>query len=879
MAGRKTPVMQQHAAAKRLHPDAIVFFRLGDFYEMFEDDAVVCARLLDLTLTSRNKGKPDEVPMAGVPHHAAHAYIKKLLDLGHKVAVCEQMADPATVKGIVPREVVRILTPGTVTDREHLEAATNNWLCGVDIASDAVGMAVLDVSTGELRAALVGDLASAMAELSRANAREVLVGEARSADRGGATSEYSLAPATMDLDAAIAALGATVRGALRRDDDLNDAAAADLLGALASDAVHLAPAARRAAARALRYARACNPGADIPVRRIIEWDPATTLLIDPVTQRHLELVESMSGSRETTLLGAIDLTETPAAARLLRRRLLSPLTDVARIRRRLDLVELFVEHPRLRADLRACLREVGDLERLGVRAALGEATPRDLGALRDGLGAARHAVDVLDAIESASEREVLGIASARPDTVDDVENELATALVDRPPVQQKEGAIFRAGYDSELDELTSLKQNGAERMVDLEARLKAATDIGTLKVRYTRVFGWYVEISRSHAARAPKEWRRKQTVANGERFTLPELDDLADRITMAEERHRARELALFDDLLARVKAQSARVAELASRLARWDVGAALAEVAHRYDYRRPDVEDSSGLSLVDARHPVVERLAAAGRFVPNDVRLDTDGERLWVVTGPNMAGKSTLLRQTALVVILAQMGSYVPARSARIGLVDRVLSRVGASDNLARGESTFMVEMRETAEILRRATRRSLVILDEIGRGTSTFDGLAIAWAVAEYLDEVVGCRTLFATHYHELTALAESSEHAANVSVTAQEVDGDVIFLHRLMRGSASRSYGVAVAKLAGLPESVLARARALLESLEQGRGAPGPQSRKATSTSQLDLFSGQRQPNPAHQEVLDTLRAVDVERMTPLEALQLIARLKSRV
>ena len=868
MSGRTTPVMQQHAAAKRAYPDAVVFFRLGDFYEMFEDDAVLCARLLDLTLTSRNKGKPDEVPMAGVPHHAAHSYVARLLELGHKVAICEQLADPATVKGIVPRDVVRVLTPGTVTHADHLNAATNNWLAALDVGPAAVGIALLDVSTGELRAAELPDVAAILAELARAAPREALVGAMAGAESAVAGVEAALSSAVEGLVA-------------RSDEPLGEDETTAALGALAPDSAFITPPARRAAARALRYARRCNPGTELSVRRLAEWDPSRAMRLEPVVQRHLELIESMGGGRQATLLGVLDVTCTAPGARLLRRRLLAPLAEVARIRRRLDLVELFVDNPRLRSDFRDALGEVSDLERLAVRTSMGEGTPRDLGALRDGLVAAERAVAVLESVQDRAQREVLGLGEQRLDTVTELADELSRALVDRPPAQHREGAIFRQGFDPKLDEQAAFRQTGAERMVELEARLRQATDIPTLKVRYTRVFGWYVEVSRSHVVRAPKEWRRKQTVANGERYTLPELDDLADKITMAEERHRERELALLAELTERVRGAAGRVMDLAARIARWDVAAALAEVAHRYDYARPEVDESDIVELVEARHPVVERLAAAGRFVPNDVKLDLGAERLWIVTGPNMAGKSTLLRQTALAVIVAQMGGYVPAKSARIGVVDRVLSRVGASDNLARGESTFMVEMRETAEILRRASRRSLVIVDEIGRGTSTFDGLAIAWAVAEYLDEVVGCRALFATHYHELTALSDSSAHVGNVSVSAQELADDVVFLHRLVRGPASRSYGVAVAKLAGLPESVLGRARALLELFESGNlggEAPRPHRRPGKATPQLDLFSGSA-PDGKQEEVILTLRSLDVDRMTPMEALQLLARLKKRL
>jgi DNA mismatch repair protein MutS len=435
--------------------------------------------------------------------------------------------------------------------------------------------------------------------------------------------------------------------------------------------------------------------------------------------------------------------------------------------------------------------------------------------------------------------------------------------------------VFRSGYDRELDELGELEKSGAERMVELESRLRTETGIGSLKLRYTRVFGWYIEVTRTHAARVPEAFRRKQTVATGERYTTPELDELADRILHAEERRRERELLLLKELVRRAGAANERIGALARLVSRWDVASTLAEVAHRHDYTRPAVDDSDAIVIRDGRHPVVERLAARGRFVPNDVTLSLDAERLWLVTGPNMAGKSTLLRQVALTVVLAQMGSYVPARSARIGLCDRVLSRVGASDNVSRGESTFMVEMRETAEILRTATRRSLVILDEIGRGTSTFDGLAIAWAVAEHLDDAIGCRALFATHYHELTELAARSRHVANVSVSARELDDDVVFLYRIERGAASRSYGVAVAKLAGLPESVLARARAMLATLEAGEErTSGP------AHPQLGLFTPSSEAaDPASREVVDTVRGLDPDRLTGIEALQLLARLKARL
>ncbi len=864
MAASKTPVMQQHAEAKSAHPDAVLFFRLGDFYEMFGDDAVLCAEVLDLTLTSRNKGKPDEIPMAGVPHHAAHGYIGRLLAAGHKVAICEQMADPKTTKGIVPRAVVRVITPGTTTHDDHLTLRENNWLAALEVDTEHVGVAFFDLSTGELSLGRVSSVAGALGELARVRPREVLVGM-------GNTLANS---AEVNTAVRLAVAGALVS----LDPPLDAAELARLLPEAPARPVH-PRIATLAAARAVRFARACNPSAEVTPLRTTHWEPSDTLLIDPTAQAHLELVTASSGDARLTLLGTIDMTCSAGGSRLLRRRLLSPLTDVSQIRRRLDMVEVFVIHSALRDGLRRELAKVTDIERLSVRATFGEATPRELGKLRDGLLAAKAAVALLGELEDPALKETLE-THGPIDTLDDLTHELARALVERPPAQPKEGAVFQTGYDAELSELQSLCQSGAQHMVELETRLRSNVDIPTLKVRFTRVFGWYIEVGRPHVRRVPETWQRKQTVASGERYTLPELEELAEKIETAEERHRLRERELLNALLDRVKAHGQRLSSLATLLSRWDCAAALAEVAHRHDYVRPDINASQVLDIEDGRHPVVERWAASGRFVPNDVKLEVDAQRLWIITGPNMAGKSTLLRQTALITILGQMGSYVPARRASIGVVDRVLSRVGASDNLARGESTFMVEMRETAEILAYATQRSLVILDEIGRGTSTFDGLAIAWAVAEHLARVVRSRTLFATHYHEMTALGADS-HIANYSVSARELAGDIVFLHRLVSGPASQSHGVAVAKLAGLPQTVLARAHELLADFERHDGklpAPHPPRAQPAVPCQLSLF----QPanlSSAEKRVIEILQALDIDELSPREALTLVADLKHRL
>jgi DNA mismatch repair protein MutS len=601
----------------------------------------------------------------------------------------------------------------------------------------------------------------------------------------------------------------------------------------------------------------------------------------------------MDGETKGALLEQIDLTKTSPGARLLRRRLLAPRTNLVEIRRRLDSVELFVTQPGLRADVRARLSRVADLERIAVKLAVDRIGPRELAQLRASLAELpaldAALVDCPDALGLENLREALEASEPGSfvDRCEDIQRVLVSALVEDLPLRASDGAVFTDGFDAELDEARTLMTDGKRLIVELEGRLREQSQIASLKLRYTRVFGWYVEVTKSHLGKAPKAWRRKQTIATGERFTCDELDDLADKLSHAEERLSEREGELWSKLIADLAVHVERLRSLSTRLAVLDVASALAEVAHKGDYIRPEVDESLELFLEDARHPVVEHLAAAGHFVPNDVLLDAaptaaeDRSRLWIVTGPNMAGKSTFMRQVALAVILAHSGSFVPARRARIGIVDRVLTRVGASDNLSRGESTFMVEMKETANIVRRATRRSLVVLDEIGRGTSTYDGLSIAWAVAEHLHDIVGCRALFATHYHELTELAASAVRADNYSVSAREHAGTIVFFHKVQRGAASRSYGVACARLAGLPEPVLARAKAILDDLERSASLPGGTSSRAPraqrNDEQLGLFGGPPPPKAeAPSPAIDMLRALDVERITPLEALMTLAKLK---
>ena len=875
--GSDTPVMRQYLAAKAAHPDSLLFFRLGDFYEIFFEDAVIAAKALELTLTSRNKNAEEPIPMAGVPHHAVSGYVQRLLDQGFKVAICEQMADPSKVKGIVPREVVRIVTPSIAYDDTSLDARKNLFLAAVEVgAGGHVGVAAFDFSTGELSACESDSVEGAISEIVRLDPREILAG-------AGAG----------DLAVAVRA---ALPHAVVRDEATSipiDVAQAnaildEVLGAGEARRSGASELERVVAARCLALACRCEPGRKIPVSRLVRYELGDTLVLDDAAQRHLELVRTMDGETKGSLLAQIDMTRTAAGARLLRRRLLAPRTKPADIRRRLDGVELFVTQPGLRTEIRTRLDAIADLERIAVKLAVDRVGPRELVQLRTSLGELRPIDRALDECRDASAREALEIPKGQPfvDVCEDVAELLTKAVADEPPPRASDGGVFRDGFDKELDEARVLTRDGQRLIVELENRLREQAQIPSLKLRYTRVFGWYIEVTKTHLGKAPAAWRRKQTIATGERFTCDDLDELADKLAHAEERLSEREGALWTDLVRRLAAHTERLRAVASRLAMIDVASALAELAHRDDFVKPEVDDSSELVLEDARHPVVERLAAAGRFVPNDVLLDaatdapSDRSRLWIVTGPNMAGKSTFMRQVALAVILAQMGSFVPARKARIGVVDRVLTRVGASDNLARGESTFMVEMKETANILRRATRRSLVILDEIGRGTSTYDGMSIAWAVAEHLHDTAGCRALFATHYYELTELAAVCARAENHGVSAREHGGNIVFFHKVQKGAASRSYGVACARLAGLPEPVLARARAILEGLERAASsASGPpaiaQGRRAP---QLDLF-GEPQavaapppPNPA----IDMLHALDLDRMTPLEALTTLAKLK---
>jgi len=858
--------MEQFFRAKQEYPDALLFFRLGDFYEMFYEDAVQASALLELTLTSRGSdadGVP--IPMAGVPYHAAAGYISRLIEQGQRVAICEQLEDPSKVKGIVPREVVRVITPALALDSDAIDARRPNFLVAIVPDGTKFGFSVLELGAAEVSTTLFESESELLAELSRTEPRELL------------------------LHAGASALSKTVSRLLPRvavrntEQALLDRACSEpqieKVLALYPEPEKLAAASSDAVRLILRYTLDAQPTAPLDIQRVLTYDTANVLLLDEAAVRNLELVSTLGGERKGSLLSLIDDTQSAMGARLLRRRLLAPLSRVDAIRRRHDAVQLFVENRELRERLRTALARVGDMERLATRASLGVATPRDLGAIRQGLHQALEICGILTESAAHSVDDVLQRLHPT-DMCEDVRELLSTCLEVELPLVATQAGIFCLGHDPRIDELRELSTSSKDVILRMEERERQRTGISTLKIRYTKVFGYYIEITRSKAERVPPEYRRKQTVVSGERFTFDELETVQAKIVNADERLRAIEQEMFVELRTRIGVQAGRLRRLAAGLADLDVHTTLADVAHRHDYVRPLVDDSLELELSEARHPVVEVMVTRGSYVPNDVRLDVEKRRLMVITGPNMAGKSTTMRQTALAVIMAQVGGFVPAARARIGVCDRVFTRVGASDNLAAGQSTFMIEMQETANILRGASRRSLVILDEIGRGTSTYDGLSIAWAVAEHLHDVVQCRAMFATHYHELCDLADVRSGVVNYNVAAREHGEDVVFLHRLLPGAANRSYGIAVARLSGIPEIVLARARAILRALESGDGNVSGQkvARGDARSAQLSMFErADHNALPPPSVCETTLRELDIERMTPLEALNALARLKA--
>ena len=847
-----TPMFQQYAELKSQHPDAVLFFRMGDFYEVFYEDAELCSRALDLTLTARNKHDDRPIPMAGVPHHAAPGYVTRLTEQGHKVAIAEQVEDPAAAKGLVRREVVRVVTPGVVYDPTTLRAETHNWLVALcrPVPEGPVGLAFLDASTGDLRLTEVHQLPVALAEVVRLEPREVLVGPGI----GDVDWKDAGSPVLSHMEDEAWTLEEARR-------EVAHVCGADAASFGIDDGVGLC-----AAGAALRYARDRLGGNLSTIHHPVPYRVDGFMVLDRTTRRNLELTRTViDGRRKGSLLSLLDKAATSMGSRLLEEWLAFPLIDRAAIAGRQGAVAELVEQPRTRDDLREALKHVADIERIGARVGQGTAHARDLAALARTLHAAPLAVRAAQGLRSLH-----GLLPS--DLCDDVAADLHTWIVDDPPISLTEGGLIRSGAHAELDELTRLSLEGVGIIGEVEQRERKATGISSLRIRKNKVFGYFIEVTKANLHKVPSRFLRKQTLANAERYITPELKELEERVLGADERRKQLEYDLFVALRDRVAAHSARLASLARSLARLDALSALAEVAVARRWARPELSDEPVLELEGGRHPMVEEALKEERFVPNDVSLGP-GRQMVVLTGPNMSGKSTVMRQTALVALLAQIGSFVPAAKATVGLCDRIFTRVGAADDLRRGQSTFMVEMSETSAILHHATERSLVVLDEIGRGTSTYDGLSIAWAVAEDLVDRVGCRAMFATHYHELCELASDRPTVVNQSVAVSEFRGEIVFLRKLKEGGASRSYGIQCARLAGLPGPVIGRATSLLTRFE--KHAP------RNDRQQLSLFGVV--PNepvteaPAEEHpVVDALRALDPDDLSPRAAHQALYELR---
>jgi DNA mismatch repair protein MutS len=868
-AASVTPAMRQYLDAKRQYRDAIVFFRMGDFYEMFYEDALVAARALDLTLTSRSKDAGGAgIPMCGVPFHAVDGYLAKLVGKGFRVAICEQVEDPRKAKGLVKREVVRVVSPGTLTDANYLDAREPAYLMSI-VGGDTTGVALIDLSTGEFTTAEyhgVEGLQALADEITVLRPREiVLPAESK-------VTEQLPEIARLQLPITSAEPWGFEPEAARRT--LLDQLKAHGLEGFGLDG---RIAAVQAAGGLLAHLRGTQKADLAHVRSVTFKTVADCLIVDPITLKHLEVITGSEGALKGSLLHEIDRTVTVMAGRLLRAWLLRPLCALERIRDRLDAVEELAFRSTDRGKFRETLKSVHDLERLVARAALGTAGPRDLVALRQSLAAVPRIRMVLSEVQAPLLRSLV----AELDDLADVRDLIERTLIDEPGAFARDGGFTRDGVDPELDELKTISRSGRQVIAEMEDRERARTGINSLKVRFNRVFGYYIEISKANLHNAPPDYQRKQTIAGGERFTTPALKEYETKVLGADERILERELEIFEALRSQVAAEAPRIQDTARALATLDVLAALAETAAISNFTKPHVHDGDEFLAADTRHPVVERYAS-GAFVPNDIDLNGSTRHLVILTGPNMGGKSTYLRQAALLPLLAQIGSFVPAKDAKLPIVDRIFARVGASDNIARGQSTFMVEMQETANILHTASSRSLVVLDEIGRGTSTFDGLSIAWAVAEYLATNAKARpkTLFATHYHELTDLADALPGVVNAHVAAREWKDDIIFLRKIMPGRSDRSYGIQVARLAGLPGTVIARAKEILGGLERDEmsrggqptlsGAPGD-----PTISQLGLFA---QPVAgADNEIVRRLKDLDVDETTPRRALELLAELKT--
>jgi DNA mismatch repair protein MutS len=886
-----SPIRQQYLNIKRQHPDAILFFRMGDFFEMFDQDAELASRELELALTKRDWGRSEKSAMAGIPHHAADSYIARLIAKGYRVAICEQVSDPALAKGLVDREVTRVVTPGTVVDLAMLSAKRNNFLAAAVMRSDQVGFAYADITTGHFACTQFFSTQPEQAlaqEVARIQPAEVLVevsdvAPAPDLEEVGDSETESPADSGPALPGPGGPDGATVVTPYDRRAFREDTARLRLLehfevATLEPFGCESLPLAVRAAGAILAYVQETQRSALAHFTSLESYSTTGFMALDAHTRRNLELFESgRSGQTRGSLLSVVDLTRTPMGGRLLRRWLGEPLLDLARLCRRQEAVDAAYRNIASRARLGPTLGRISDLERLTNRAVQGIATPRDLGALASGL---RSVEEISAASPETEAPEGLAPILERIAPLPELATRLERALVASPPLTLADGGVIRPGYSAELDEIATATKGAHEWVAELEQSERERTGIANLKVGYNRVFGYYLEITKSQLGRVPDNYIRKQTLTTGERFFTSELKEYEALILNAHDRTVRLEQELFAELRAEVATLWAeRILRTARALAELDVVLALGEVASRQGYCRPELDEGDTIHIVAGRHPVVEASQRDAAFIPNDTQISTEEAQIVLLTGPNMAGKSTYLRQVALITLMAQIGSFVPAEAARIGLVDRIFTRIGAQDDLATGQSTFMVEMVETANILHHATRRSLVILDEIGRGTSTYDGLAIARAIVEYLhnNKRCGAKTLFATHYHELVELARTLPRVRACNVAVTEEDGQVIFLRKIVPGGTDKSYGIHVAQLAGIPRQVVRRAEEVLEELEQKGDAR--MRRKAMRDQvmpealQLSLFAGE--PDPLIEEI----RALPIDELTPLEAISQLYELQRKV
>jgi DNA mismatch repair protein MutS len=863
-----TPMMRQYRDNKARHPDAILLFRMGDFYEMFFEDAKKASRILDIALTTRDKNKEESVPMCGFPHHAASTYISRLLASGERVAVCDQMEDPRKAKGIVRREVTRVLTPGLTEDSRSLTADENHYLVSLIARGNAVGMAAFDLSTGDLLVTETTELSLAGQELRRLDPKEVIIADG--------LPEDSPLSRLLDDSLYVHRVEDWMRDQRTAVDALLDQySVQNLQGFGLNDHSPMTLAAGMIVSY-VRQTRADTPAHIKPPR---VYHLGNYMILDPATLRNLEIFKNLKdGTSNGTLIRLLDRTCTSMGARLLRQWMSYPLLDTSMIGRRSGAVESFVQNPVVRAELRHVLQDMGDMERIAGKISLKSALPRDLVLLRRSAETLPSVVSLLEGMNAPMLGQVRDM-----DDLSYVAHAIATVLVDEPPAGMKDGGVVRQGYDEQLDELRTMSRSGKEWIAGIESRERERTGIPNLRVGYNRVFGYYIEVTKSHQGKVPQDYVRKQTLVNAERYITEDLKEYELKILNAQERILELEEEIFSRLRAKLLEVIPRIQQTAAAIATLDVLLSLAEVAHQRGYVRPDVLTADQIHITDGRHPVVETFDLRETFVPNDVLLNRSSDQILIITGPNMAGKSTYLRMTALLVLMAQMGSFIPAKEASVGFVDRIFTRIGAADYLAFGQSTFMVEMNETADILHNATEQSLVLLDEVGRGTSTFDGLSIAWAVTEYLHDRPdgGPRTLFATHYHELVEIAQYKHRVQNYNIAVREWADRVVFLRKILPGGCSRSYGIQVAKLAGIPEQVIVRASELLANLEQKQLDPRNQPegfrrsprKKAADPAQGNLFG-----NPS-SEVLQELDRLDLNSVTPLDALNLLAKWRKKL